>query len=46
VFHTFEYLSTPGNAGLLSLAAQHPSAHIDRSLRDFRAADKRLFGNG
>jgi hypothetical protein len=46
VFHTFEYLHAAGNASLLSLTAQHPSAQIDRSLGDFRAADKRLFPNG
>jgi hypothetical protein len=32
VFHTFEYLPAKGNAGLLSLRAQHPTAHIDTSL--------------
>ena len=46
VYHTFKYLPAAGNAGLLSLTAQHPSARIDRSLRDFRAADNRLFPNG
>jgi GNAT superfamily N-acetyltransferase len=39
VYHTFKYLPAAGNAGLLSLTAQHPSARLDRSLRDFRAAD-------
>jgi hypothetical protein len=46
VYHTFEFLPAAGNAGLLSLTAQHPSARIDRSLRDFRAAGNRLFPNG
>ena len=46
VYHTFKYLPAAGNAGLLSLTVQHPSAKIDRSLRDFRAANKRLFPNG
>ena len=46
VYHTFKYLPAAGNAGLLSLTAQHPGARIDRSLRDFRAADNRLFPNG
>lgn len=45
VYHAFEFLPAAGNAGLLSLIAQHPSAKIDRSLRDFRAADNRLFPN-
>jgi hypothetical protein len=46
VYHTFKLLPATGNAGLLSLAAQHPSARIDRSLRDFRTAGNRLFPNG
>jgi hypothetical protein len=46
VFHAFEYLPAAGNAGLLSLIAQHPGAQIDRSLRDFRTAGNRLFPNG
>jgi hypothetical protein len=46
VYHTFEYLPAAGNMGLLSLTAQHPSARVDTSLRDFRAADNRLFPNG
>jgi hypothetical protein len=46
LYHTFEFLPAAGNAGLLSLTAQHPSARIDRSLRDFRAAGNRLFPNG
>lgn len=46
VFHTFEFLPVAGNAKLLSLTAQHPSAAINRSLADFRAAGKRLFSNG
>jgi hypothetical protein len=45
VYHTFKYLPAADNA-LLSLTAQHPSARIDTSLRDFRAADNRLFPNG
>ena len=46
VFHTFEYLPAAGNAGLLSLTGQHPTARINRSLAAVRAADKRLFPNG
>jgi hypothetical protein len=46
VYHTFKFLRAAGNVGLLSLTAQHPSARIDRSLRDFRAAGNRLFPNG
>jgi hypothetical protein len=46
VYHTFEFLPAAGNIGLLSLTAQHPSARIDRSLRDFRAVGNRLFPNG
>lgn len=46
VFHTFQYLPAARNGRLLSLNAQHPSAKVDKSLRDFRAAGKRLFPNG
>jgi hypothetical protein len=46
VYYTFEYLTAEGNAGLLSLTAQHPSARIDRNLRHFRAAIRRLHPNG
>lgn len=46
VYHSFEFLPAVGNAGLLSLTAQHPSARSDRSLQDFRAAGKRLYPNG
>jgi hypothetical protein len=46
VFRTFEFLPMAGNASLLRLRSQHPSAKIDRRLADFRRADKRLFRNG
>jgi hypothetical protein len=46
VYHTFKYLPAADKARLLSLTAQHPSARLDTSLRDFRAADNRLFPNG
>jgi hypothetical protein len=45
-YHIFQYLAAAGNAGLLSLTAQHPSAKVNRSLRDFRAANNRLSPNG
>jgi hypothetical protein len=45
-YHIFRYLPAAGNAGLLSLTAQHPTAKVNRSLRDFRAANNRLFRNG
>lgn len=45
-YHIFQYVPTAGNAALLSLIAQHPRAKVDRSLRDFRAANNRLFRNG
>ncbi|MDQ2895797.1 MAG: hypothetical protein M3Y09_09140 [Actinomycetota bacterium] len=46
VFHAFAYLPAVANANLLSLTAQHPTARIDRSLADFRAALKRQFRDG
>jgi hypothetical protein len=46
VFHAFDYLPAAGNAGLLTLTAQHARARIDRSLRDFWSAENRLFQNG
>lgn len=46
VFHVFEYLPLAGHAKLLSLTAQHPTAHINTSLADFRAANAHLFPDG
>lgn len=46
VYHTFEHLTAAGHMGLLDLKTQHPSALIDRSLADFRAAINRLYPNG
>ena len=43
-FRTFETLEP--DAGLLSLAAQHPGARIDRDPAHYRAADERLHPNG
>jgi hypothetical protein len=43
-FRTFETLEP--QAGLLSLAAQHPGARIDRDPAHYRAADERLHPNG
>ncbi len=46
VFHAFAYLPAKRNAGLLSLTTQHPTAHVDTSLSDFRATLKRVFRDG
>lgn len=46
LYHTFEYLPAAGNAGLLSLTAQHPSAKVNTSRCDFLAALSRLYPNG
>jgi hypothetical protein len=43
-FRTFETLEP--HAGVLSLAAQHPGARIDRDPAHYRAADERLHPNG
>lgn len=45
-FRTYETLSLDANRGLLSLAAQHPDARVDRDPADYRAAEARLFPNG
>lgn len=45
-FRTYETLSLGANRGLLSLAAQHPDARVDRDPADYRAAEARLFPNG
>jgi hypothetical protein len=46
-FRTYAVLPAGGaNAALLSLAAQHPSATVDRSPHDYQAAELRLFPNG
>jgi hypothetical protein len=45
-FRTYEALDAGANASLLSLAAQHPDARIDRDPAHFNAADERLFPNG
>jgi hypothetical protein len=46
VYHIFEYQPSKGNARLLSLTAQHPTARIDTSLAAFRASLKRMFRDG
>jgi hypothetical protein len=46
VFHTYEQLPASRNGDLLSLTARHPTAKVDSSLSDFRAALTRLFANG
>jgi hypothetical protein len=38
--------ATPANQQLLNLAAQHPSARIDRNPNDFQAIQAKLNGNG
>jgi hypothetical protein len=37
---------TAANLGLLSLAAQHPTAEVNRDPADYRAAERRLFPRG
>jgi hypothetical protein len=46
IYHAFEYLPMRGNASLLSLTAQHPTARVDTSLADFRADNNRVFRDG
>lgn len=45
-FRTYETLALDANRGLLSLAAQHPHARIDRDPADYQAAETRLFPHG
>jgi hypothetical protein len=45
-FRTYETLELGANRGLLSLAAQHPTARVDRDPADYQAAEARLFPNG
>jgi hypothetical protein len=45
-FRTYETLELDGNRSLLSLAAQHPQARVDRDPADYRAAQERLFPHG
>ena len=45
-FRTYETLELDGNRSLLSLAAQHPEARVDRDAADYRAAEERLFPRG
>ena len=45
-FRTYETLELDANRGLLSLAAQHPEARIDREATDYRAAEERLSPHG
>jgi hypothetical protein len=45
-FPSYERLELDGNEQLLSLAAQHPGARLDRDAADYRAAEARLFPNG
>jgi hypothetical protein len=46
VFHAYEQLPGAGNADLLSLSAQHPSAAVVYGLAGYRAANNRLFPDG
>jgi hypothetical protein len=45
-FRTYERLAIGSNTALLSLAAQHPDAHVDRDPAHYRAAEARLFPRG
>ena len=46
-FLTYEELPlTDANRALLSLAAQHPTADVNRDPADYSAAERRLFPNG
>jgi hypothetical protein len=45
-FDTYQELPLNDNDGLLSLTAQHPTAHIDRDVADYNAAEARLFPHG
>jgi hypothetical protein len=45
-FLTYKALPAQGNRGLLDLAAQHPTATVDRNAPDYRAAQARLFPHG
>jgi hypothetical protein len=45
-FRVYELLPIAGNGDLLSLAAQHPTARVDRKVVDYQAAQARLFPHG
>jgi hypothetical protein len=45
-FRAYEKLEFHGNGSLLSLAAQHPTARVDRDPADYQAAMSRLFPKG
>jgi len=45
-FRTYETIDSDANASLLSLAAQHRGARIDRAPAHYRAAEARLFPHG
>jgi len=45
-FRTYDHLALAGNAGLLSLEAQHPAARVDHDPADYRTAESRLFPHG
>jgi hypothetical protein len=45
-FRTYETLPLDANRGLLSLAAQHPDARVDRDPAAYQAAEQRLFPKG
>lgn len=45
-FRTYETLDLGQNRSLLSVAAQHPDARVDRDPADYRAAEARLFPHG
>jgi hypothetical protein len=46
VFHTFEYLPAATNARVFNLGATHPTAKVDTSLANYRAAINKLYPNG
>ncbi|HUK93984.1 MAG TPA: hypothetical protein VLU96_02895 [Gaiellaceae bacterium] len=45
-FRTYERLDSGANRSLLSLAAQHPGARVDRDPSDYQPAEARLFPKG
>ena len=45
-FRTYETLEPGAGENLLSLAAQHPDARVDRNPAHYQAAEERLFPNG
>ena len=45
-FRTYETLDPDASRSLLSLAAQHPGARVDRDPAHYQAAEARLFPKG